>query len=475
MASPEAEADLSGGPALLSLSLATASIALATTFVRFCVRAGITRRIGADDWAAAVATVVALIGTIFGVIESTTSDPTRALEFDILGQPWYLMSATLSKISLCLVFIALLPAKHPWKLLLGLLLFLLAAVNFAFSLAMNLQCRPLEKLWRPAADGSCWDASVQLNFGYFQGAFSIVSWTLLGAFAFILRPGVVRWPFYVASALALVCAILAIVKTADASSTSRVVVYTRHHFYASLMANLEQNFGLVAANALTLGPLFGGGWGGLFSRRGRKTTVVFDPTSTGGSGRSSRKKAPSRAGSTRPITRASSRASSYREEDAESVKSGRDNGGVLVIDGVRNNFIDDHDVGREEMDRAGRWGWPGSRSGSRSGHRRGEESLDGLDGVDLEAWPRGIIKTVSVEVVEEVNEEYYSNPNNGNGNGAAAAGNNSGGGEAERAQAGSRLGYAVGVPGDRNSGGSATEQDWETMLRNGPPAPAARR
>lgn len=57
MASPEAEADLTRGPALLSLSLATASIALATTFVRFCVRAGITKRIGADDWAAAVATV----------------------------------------------------------------------------------------------------------------------------------------------------------------------------------------------------------------------------------------------------------------------------------------------------------------------------------------------------------------------------------------------------------------------------------
>lgn len=388
------------------------------------------------------------------------------------------MSATLSKISLCLVFIALLPAKHPWKLLLGVLLFVLAAVNFAFSLAMNLQCRPLEKLWRPAADGSCWDASVQLNFGYFQGAFSIFSWAVLGAFAFILRPGVVRWPFYVASALALVCAILAIVKTADASKTSRVAVYTQHHFYASLMANLEQNFGLVAANALTLGPLFGGrggGWSGLFSRRGRVTT--FDPTSTGGSGRtigSSRKKAPSRAGSTRPITRASSRASSYREEDVESVKSGRD--GVLVIDGVRNNFIDDHhDDGEADLGdgRAGRWGWPGSRSGSRSGHRRGEESIDGLDGVDLEAWPRGIIKTVSVEVVEEVNEEYYNNPNNGNGNGGAAAGNNVG--EADRAQAGSRLGYAAGIPGDRNSSGSATEQDWETMLRNGPPAPTARR
>jgi len=55
MATPQA--DLSGGPVLLSFSLATGSFALATTFVRFCVRAGINNHIGADDYASGVATV----------------------------------------------------------------------------------------------------------------------------------------------------------------------------------------------------------------------------------------------------------------------------------------------------------------------------------------------------------------------------------------------------------------------------------
>lgn len=50
-------ADLSGGPVLLSLSLATASFALSTTFVRFCVRAGINSGFGYDDYASGVATV----------------------------------------------------------------------------------------------------------------------------------------------------------------------------------------------------------------------------------------------------------------------------------------------------------------------------------------------------------------------------------------------------------------------------------
>ncbi|KAK0704817.1 hypothetical protein B0H67DRAFT_361147 [Lasiosphaeris hirsuta] len=169
MATQTPTADLSGGPVLLSFSLATASFALATTFVRFCVRAGIYNHIGADDYVMGVATLVALIGTIFGIVESTTTDPSRALEFDVLGQPWYLMSATLAKISICLFFIGLLGRARQWRMLLGVLVFLMAAVNFSFSLTVNLQCRPLEKLWRTTVAGVCWDPSVQLNFGYFQG------------------------------------------------------------------------------------------------------------------------------------------------------------------------------------------------------------------------------------------------------------------------------------------------------------------
>lgn len=112
---------------------------------------------------------MALVGTVFGIIEATTMDPARAAEFDILGKPWYLMSDTLSKISICLLFIVLLRGGRQWRILLSVLIFLMAAVNFSFALTVNLQCRPLEKLWNPSVDGVCWDPNVQLNFGYFQG------------------------------------------------------------------------------------------------------------------------------------------------------------------------------------------------------------------------------------------------------------------------------------------------------------------
>lgn len=59
-------------------------------------------------------------------------------------------------------------ARH-WRILLGVMIFFMAVVNLTFSLTTNLQCRPLEKLWNPSTPGVCWDPSVQLNFGYFQG------------------------------------------------------------------------------------------------------------------------------------------------------------------------------------------------------------------------------------------------------------------------------------------------------------------
>lgn len=130
-----------------------------------------------------------------------------ALQFDVLGQPWIMMAATLSKISICLYFTRLLGRQ--WRILLGIMIFLMAIVNLTFSLTVNLQCRPLEKLWNPQSEGVCWDPSVQLNFGYFQGAFSVFSWFFLALFpVMILRELDMqrhpRWPFYVLSGLSFV-------------------------------------------------------------------------------------------------------------------------------------------------------------------------------------------------------------------------------------------------------------------------------
>ncbi|KAK3371784.1 hypothetical protein B0T24DRAFT_721805 [Lasiosphaeria ovina] len=405
---------LSGGPVLLSFSLATSSFAFSTTFVRFCVRSGINKHIGYDDYVSAAATVVALIGTIFGIIEGTTQDGARAVEFDVLGQPWYLMSVTLSKISICLLFISLLGKARQWRILLGVLIFLLAAVNLSFSLTVNLQCRPLEKLWNPSALGECWNPSVQLNFGFFQGAFSVFTWFFLALFpVLIVRDlridGDMKWPFYVSFTLSLMSGIFATVKTAESAQLSGVTVYTSHNFIASLMANLEQNLGLMAANVLTLGPLFSA-----HARHLPGSSSSIDP---------------SRAGSTRSL----SRASSYR-----TASRGTGSKRSSIIDLKRTTHLI---IEGPRLDKGG------SRNDE---YDLGDGRRGSIDELDVEAWPRGIIKTVSVEVFEEPNPDHVP----------------AGPGPQRPPTAAARSGVAS---TDRVSDASGIEQDWEAMLRNGPP------
>ncbi|KAM7220231.1 hypothetical protein V8F06_004373 [Rhypophila decipiens] len=456
-----AAADLSGGPVLLSLSLGTAFFALATSVVRFSIRAGISKHIGADDYTSGVAAVVALVGTVFAIIEATATEPTRAMEFDVLGKPWYLMSDTLSKISICLLFMLLLRrGTRQWRILLSVFIVMMAAVNFSFALTVNLQCRPLEKLWDPSVDGVCWDPNVQRNFGYFQGAFSVFTWFFLSLFCILMvghvtrEDGAPQWPYYASTALSFACGIFSIVRTAKTAQMQQHLssAYTSNTLCASLMSNLEQNFGLVAANILTLGPLF--------SARAAKLSVLSSRH------RGKKSKTPSRAGSTRPITRTDSRASSItHSHSAVSINSSeiddlkrstphliiqgpaqRSNNGLSFLRSANNSLPDDD----EEYDLGAM-----------------------LSDIDIEAvWPRGIIKTVSVEVVEEVNPDHVPPPPPPPNSSASAASTTA------------KKIVVVGPPpphssreddgngkNNRNSGASVgMEQDWEVMLRAGPPA-----
>lgn len=91
------------------------------------------------------------------------------MQFFVIGQPWYLISATLSKVSICLFFMGLLRRARQWRILLAGLIVIMAIINLAFALAVYLQCRPLEKVWNPSVAGGCSDPSIQMNFGYAQG------------------------------------------------------------------------------------------------------------------------------------------------------------------------------------------------------------------------------------------------------------------------------------------------------------------
>ncbi|CAK7233400.1 hypothetical protein SCUCBS95973_008582 [Sporothrix curviconia] len=269
-----ATADLTRGPVLLGIAITSELLALTTCLVRFLLRKrrssstsrGSNRRLkhrhlGLDDYAIAVAAVVSFVATIFAIIEgSSMVDSAHALEFDWLGQPWFMMGTTFAKISVCLFFLRLVGSATRRRILLSSQILLMAVLNFAFSLTTNLQCRPLDKLWDLSVVGVCWDPSVQLNIGYFQGAFSVFWWLFLSLFPVMIVRDLemhqtMRWPFYFLSSLSLVAAIFATVRAYETSQTVPGV-YTFDSFFATVLSILEQNVGIIAANVLPMGSLF---------------------------------------------------------------------------------------------------------------------------------------------------------------------------------------------------------------------------
>jgi len=169
-------------------------------------------------------------------------------------------------------------------------------------------------------------------------------------------------------------AIFATVRTYEISHTTRGV-YSFDSFFSTVLAILEQNVGIVAANVLPLGPLF--------SRRQRD------------------------------MARAESRAAGSTRAARDSLKTPS----LLIIQGPGKDSFDEpagnrpQIVARSESRQHLRGGSgsgvsqqprSGSRMGSRQSNRRGHHRRESSDVESLGGdWPHGIIKTVEVEVVEE--------------------------------------------------------------------------
>ncbi|KJR86750.1 uncharacterized protein SPSK_02414 [Sporothrix schenckii 1099-18] len=449
--------DLTRGPVLLAISITTELFALTTCLIRLLIRKrSASHHMGLDDYAIIVAAVVSFVGTIFAIIDgSSMGNSARALQFDWLGQPWFMMGTTFAKISICLFFLRLVGAAKQWRILLSSQILLMAVLNFTFSLTTNLQCRPLDKLWDPSVVGVCWNPSVQQNIGYFQGAFSVFWWLFLSIFPVMIVRDLemhqkMRWPFYFLSSLSLLAAIFATVRTYETSQTVRGI-YTFDTFFASVLSILEQNVGIVAANILSLGSLV---WkkqvttrGDLGGRANANSDRYPEPANTRG-----------RTGQQNPfesgadsVHSATPRRDEFDFDDTESdlgesglSRTGSSHSSVkrspmLIIEGPRERdyhdsrrMRDERDViqgGRTQptkkfmkhskgtkhsdtplrtvlnrsallMNRTGRDRRSiDAEAAAAVGGQEGNESSEDPTGANF--WPRGIIKTVEVEVVEE--------------------------------------------------------------------------
>ncbi|KAI0205677.1 hypothetical protein F4808DRAFT_240775 [Astrocystis sublimbata] len=175
----------SQGSALLAVSVTTMVIALLACMLRYWVQSRINKTIGWEDYFVGGAMLLGTIGVSFAIVESVSQDLRSAVQFDYLAQPWLDMGSTLSKVSILLFARRLVARSQMWRVVLAVLIILLLLVNLAYTFTTLLQCRPLEKLWKPRIAGRCWGLRIQQSIGYFQGGMLIPECHSLGKRDFI--------------------------------------------------------------------------------------------------------------------------------------------------------------------------------------------------------------------------------------------------------------------------------------------------
>ncbi|KAI1427501.1 hypothetical protein F5Y12DRAFT_792146 [Xylaria sp. FL1777] len=350
----------SRGSALLAVSITTMVIALLTCLVRYCVRWRINQTIGLEDYFVGGAMFVGILGVSFAIVESVSQDNLQtALQFDYLAQPWLNMSSALSKTSIYLFIQRLVVRSRVWRIVLAVQITLLLLINIAYTFTTLLQCRPLEKLWKPDISGSCWSIDIQQSIGYFQGAIDVLTQLFIALFPIMIIqdleiPRNARWPFHSISITSVIVAMFGVLRTYN---ISLIQLNERQTFdvIRTILAVLEQNLNIVSANIVPVVSLF--------------------------------------SKSIRQISQTLNDNADPRDIETASVLSKRSQGS------------------RAERPRS-----QGSNMTVESAQRASPDSVSSMrEAVIAEAWPLRIIKTVSVEIVEEDAPKITQDPHKGDG------------------------------------------------------------
>ncbi|PKS10423.1 hypothetical protein jhhlp_002174 [Lomentospora prolificans] len=252
---------VSRGQALIAISVTSTVLAIGTCGVRFMARKQANRGVWWDDYSVIVAMVMGFVAMIFASVEATSiSDPIRAMQFYYLAKPWLMFGTTLGKISICFFFLRTLGRRRPWNVFLGMLILLLALVNLAFALGSNLLCRPLEKLWNQSVEGECFDGNAELGTAYFQGGFAVFAFLFLCIFPVMVAQDLVliksiRWPFYLLAISMMLAGIFSIIRTYQISVIGARGSFSGDVLLATIFDVLTQNLAITAANVIPLGTM----------------------------------------------------------------------------------------------------------------------------------------------------------------------------------------------------------------------------
>jgi len=92
-----------------------------------------------------------------------------AMRLEFLSQAFGLAGAAFARISFAVLLLKFCVASRAWCWTVWSIIWVQAVCNSATVLIIYLQCRPIQALWNPNVEGTCWSPQIQVIAGYALG------------------------------------------------------------------------------------------------------------------------------------------------------------------------------------------------------------------------------------------------------------------------------------------------------------------
>ncbi|KAL8801052.1 MAG: hypothetical protein Q9182_004744 [Xanthomendoza sp. 2 TL-2023] len=192
LGTPPPDGDRHRGADIIVTQFVFTSIATVLVCLRLYVRAKITRKVGWDDILIAIALIVTIPGTGFNImmiregfgrhlyyLKQTPKQIPRAMFWHIIWPPTFLLSVTLTRISICGLLLRIFGVNRTWRRCLWATIAFLIAVNLPSFIMVFTQCRPYAKSWNAQLPGHCWPADNNVKVALYSGVLAVLQDWLL--------------------------------------------------------------------------------------------------------------------------------------------------------------------------------------------------------------------------------------------------------------------------------------------------------
>ncbi|KAF2172908.1 hypothetical protein M409DRAFT_16863 [Zasmidium cellare ATCC 36951] len=272
------EPDVNRGPLVDKVVWVFISISIIIVALRFWTKWRTTNRLYIDDGLMLMALLVGIthsaiitraVSTGFGrhIIYLTLEEVQKTMKFGILSLMFDILSPTIGRISFAYTLLMITrsdPRTKTWPIWMFIVLQVL--VNFVGITLFYVQCGSHSNVyWNVMEQVSyhdyCWSPKIQTRYGYFMGAFNVVTDAFLAVFPALLieqtrlsrKTKIGLWCLLGLSAFAMIAAV---VKTYEAKMLSKVTDYTYNLCFYVIWVSVELNIVIVTASIPLLRPLF---------------------------------------------------------------------------------------------------------------------------------------------------------------------------------------------------------------------------